>query len=54
MIGAGIAVLWLGYAVAFWGGTFLKGTPLGFTTVVWPGKLAAASAPAAKPAAKKG
>ena len=38
MIGAGVAVLWLGYALAFWGATFLSGQEVGFFTVVVPGR----------------
>ncbi|MDA8311025.1 MAG: hypothetical protein M0Z46_10525 [Actinomycetota bacterium] len=55
MTGAGIFVLWLGYAVGYWGLTFLHGTSLGFLTIAKPGKWtkqAAATQPAAKPAPK--
>lgn len=52
MVGAGIAVLWLGYSVLYWGVSFLQAgkanvpvTGLSFTQVVWPGKW--------QPAAKK-
>ncbi len=46
MVGAGVAVLWLGYTTLYWGACFLSGKTLGFLTVAWPGRL--------KPAAKKG
>lgn len=57
MVGAGIFVLWLGYAVTYWGLTFLHGTSLGFLTIakptVWAKKQAAAKT-SAKPAKGKG
>ena len=50
MVGAGIFVLWLGYATFYWGLTFLHGTSLGFLTVAKPGAwtkhVAAQKAPA--------
>ena len=54
MIGAGIFVLWLGYAVTYWGLTFLHGTSLGFLTIAKPTVWAKQQAASKKPAAKKG
>lgn len=54
MIGAGIFVLWLGYAVTYWGLTFLHGTSLGFLTIAKPTAWTAKQAASKKPAAKKG
>lgn len=57
MVGAGVVVLWLGYVVTYWGGTYIVGKPLGFTTVAWRktsvGTKAKATASKAK-TAKKG
>lgn len=50
MVGAGVAVLWLGYAVTYWGAGFLSGQTLGFLTVIWPERWHGTTA---KPAAKK-
>ena len=54
MIGAGIFVLWLGYATFYWGLTFLHGTSLGFLTIAKPGAWTAKKAAAKAPAKGKG
>ena len=53
MIGAGIFVLWLGYATFYWGLTFLHGTSLGFLTVAKPGAWTAKQAASQSAPAKK-
>jgi hypothetical protein len=35
VLGAGIAILWFGYAVLYWGAAFISGRDLGFVTVAW-------------------
>ena len=58
MIGAGIFVLWLGYAVTYWGLTFLHGTSLGFLTIAkptaWAAHVKAQQAAAQAKTGKKG
>ncbi len=51
MVGAGIAVLWFGYAVMFFGKGYLSGHPEGLVTVLWRHR-SCGTAPKAKAKAK--